>query len=207
MHNSLIDTSHDIYFTERGPHTIITHADLTTTDNKTSNSANILDKIIKLIAVKNTGAIKEMLEKDKNTKIIPNVSDSDSENLLHYSIFADSYEITRLFLKYGLDPNRRDKQGQTPIFRIIFSHNDKIIGLLLEYGALISMQDNDGNTPLHLAVLAKNHKIVEALLKYGADPYAHNKNNFIPLDFALNKTDNLIVLDEKTVEIFSHYTN
>lgn len=208
---NLIDTSVDYYFTEGYNVDKMTTADLIEIEKyikkKRDHSANVatVELMIRLIAHKNIEHIRDLLEMDKNNKNIINLTDSDSESLLHFSIFSDSYELSRLFLKYGADPNKRDNGGQTPIFRIVFATDEKIIGLLLEYGAILDIQDKEGNTPLHIAVLTKNYKIIKSLLDYGVDPLIHNKSNLLSLDFAISKIDEKIVLDEKILKIFSEY--
>lgn len=208
-----IDTSIDYYFTNNDHNNDkMTIADLMEIENKIIGHNSIdknstIELMIKMIANKNIEHIRDLLEMDKNNKNIINLTDNDNESLLHFSIFSDSYELSRLFLKYGADPNKRDKEGQTPIFRIAFATNDKIIGLLLEYGAVLDIQDKEGNTPLHIAVLTKNYKIIRALLDYSVDPLIYNNNKLLAMDFAISKINQKITLDNKILEIFSEYIN
>jgi len=211
---NLIDSSTDYYYTENNnisneqssSASITTISTISTHQTSSPISHNIpVAMMIKLIANKNIQYIKELLEQDKIDKYLINLNDSDGETLLHFSIFSDSYEMTRMFLKYGADPNKRDKEGQTPIFRIVFATDEKIIGLLLEYGAILDIQDSEGNTPLHIAVLTKNYKIIKSLLDYGVNPLIHNKNNLISIDFAVSKVGGKFSLDEKILAIFSSF--
>ena len=196
MSHDFIDISLDDYFVN----------DLKDNFLKNIETSEItIQYMINLISCKNIDVIKEMLENDKLFKRIVNLIDSDSETLLHFCIFSDSYELTRLFLKYGADSNKKNIYGQTPIFRIVFASDDKIIGLLLEYGAILDFQDLEGNTPLHISVLTKNYKIVKSLLEYGVNPLLRNKNNLLSLDFAISQVDGKIILDEKILRIFANY--
>jgi len=208
---TFIDFSTDDYYLSESNNNI----DLTTYLNIINKEENIksninvdqitIDYMVKQIVNKNVDHVKELLELDKEQNKIINMIDNDGESLLHISIFFGSYELTRLFLKYGAGPNKRNDDGQTPVFRIIFSSNEKLIGLLLEYGAILNIQDNDGNTPLHFAVLSKNYAIIKSLLEYGVDPLVHNKNDLVSFDFAVSKVDNTIVYDKKVMDIFSEY--
>lgn len=208
---NLIDISIDRYYTETHNINKMTIDDLIEikknlkNTRKKKSSAITIELMIKLIANNNIEHIRDLLEMDKNNKNIINLTDNDNETLLHYSIFSNSYNLSRLFLKYGADPNKRDNEGQSPIFRIVFATDEKIIGLLLEYGAILDIQDKEGNTPLHIAVLTKNYKIIKSLLDYGVDPLIYNNNNLSPLDFAISKKNNEFVLDEKILKIFSEY--
>ena len=208
---NFIDTSIDIYFTEGYNDAIMTNDDLIEIDKFSKRDPSVnnitIELMIRLIANKNIEYIRELLELDKNKKKIINLTDKDNETLLHFSIFSNSYELSRLFLKYGADPNKKDNEGQTPIFRIVFANDEKIIGLLLEYGAILDIQDKDGNTPLHIAVLTKNYKIIKSLLDYGINPLIHNKHNLISLDFAVSKIGDKIKIDETILAIFSEYIN
>jgi ankyrin repeat protein len=198
-----IDITADFYFTDDCDSHKMTLNDLSIINNSNKNNNNAsLNAMVNLIANKNISKIRDLLESDKG---IINLTDDDNENLLHYSVFSDSYELSRIFLKYGINPNYADNTGQTPIFRIAFAKDDRIIGLFLEYDALLDAQDNDGNTPLHIAVITKNYKIIKSLLDYGGDPLIYNNNNLLPMDFALSKVNGKINLDEKILLIFSDY--
>lgn len=201
--SDFIDISLDNYFTN--DHRSIIDTDYYNDENNINKLFFNIDFLIHLIANRDIDNIRNLLELDKHNKIIVNLCDKDNESLLHFSIFSNSYELSRLMLKYGADPNKKDLCGQTPIFRIVFANDDKIIGLLLEYGAILDMQDNDGNTPLHIAVISKNYKIIKSLLDYGIDPLIQNHNNLLSLDFAISKINGEILLDEHILEIFNEY--
>ena len=151
-----IDTSLDYYYTGGHNTNKITKNDLNDID-KLNNKLNSEDEfitvntLINLIAEKKINIIRSILEKDKYRKKYINQTDGDNDSLLHFSIFANNYRITKLFLKYGANLNVCDNDGQTPLFRVIFAKDDKILGLLMEYGSFIDAQDNQGNTVLHIS--------------------------------------------------------
>lgn len=198
----LIDISMDYYFTE---HFNINRDDLIEINDEHRAHNSTIEVMINLIANKNIERIKELLELDKDQRNIINLVDKDNETLLHFSVFSNNYDLSRLFLKYGADPNKRDNEGQTAIFRIVFATDERIIGLLLEYGAILDLQDKDGNTALHIAVLTKNYKIIKSLLDYGVDPLITNKSNLISLDFAVTQMNDKIIFDDHILSIFSNY--
>lgn len=217
IYGEYIDTTWDSYYIEDTKDNMLSNSDLIEIkfNNKKRNKPIIIDKplfiksrkpnksfndIIAMINTKNYDKIREILEIDRS---IVNIIDDDS--LLHLSVFSNDYEICKLFLKYGANPNIKDKSGQTPIFRIIFSTTNKILGLLIEYGALINMSDCNGNTPLHIAVLSKNYFVIKTLLEYGCDTKIKNNGNFYAIDYATTKKNGLVVPDEPIITLFYQF--
>ena len=190
-----IDTTLDYYINGANP-------DIIPKDN--NNDKNI-DFFIDLIAYSKIDEMRELLEKDKDEKKILKLIDKDSDSLLHFSVHANNYEITKLLLKYGADPNFRNNNGQSPIYRIVFASDEKLIGLLMEYGLQIDIQDKNGNTPLHIAVLEKKYSMVRSLLNYGANPVIRNNDKFLAIDFAINKINDTYISDKELLFIFEEY--
>lgn len=199
----LIDMSTDHYFItgHHNRHELMSAADL---DDSNNTNDDIIKNMINLIAKKNTGKIYKLLRDDKKNEL-PHMTDQDDETFLHFSVFSDSYKLTKLFLKYGSDPHKRDNEGQTPLFRVVFGKNTRIIKLLLHYGAEINAQDHEGNTALHLAVLSKNYTIVKSLLSCGINPLTQNNYDLSPLDFAVSISNNKMIIDKNIMEIFSQF--
>lgn len=54
----------------------------------------------------------------------------------------DTYEILRLLLKYGANPNCRNRSGQTPLFYAL--GNDTATKILLEAGTDVSFKQVEG---------------------------------------------------------------
>lgn len=198
---NLIDTTLDYYYTEGHVSDSISYFDLHNIHTSTSTT---MDFLINLIANHKIGEMRNILENDCLCRKYIDICDDDSDTLLHFSVFADSYDLTNLFLEYGIDPNKTDTDGQTPLFRIIFAADNNIIDLLLRYGAHIDHQDNKGNTVLHNAVLSKNYKIIQSLLCHGADPSVRNNDGLLPLDYAIRKIDKIFILDDDIVSIFKN---
>ena len=161
-----------------------------------------IEHFVKYITNSDIITIKNALDADKHNNYYINMADADNDTLLHFSVFANNYDITHLLLTYGANPNTPDNDGQTPIFRSVFCNNVNIVHSLISYNANINKQDNDGNTVLHLAVLTKNYLIIEILLFYNADRHIKNKCNNIPLDLAVSQSGN--IHDARIFELFTH---
>lgn len=162
-----------------------------------------LGYFINLISLSKSDEIRNILEQDKYDLNYVKMRDKEGDTLLHFSVFANNYHITEIFLKYGVNPNICDKDGQTPLFRTIFCKDSDIVDLLFSYHVDINKQDNAGNTTLHIAVLTKNHAVIKTLLKYNADIEIKNKENFKPIDYAFIKKNGKLMVDELIVAILT----
>jgi ankyrin repeat protein len=228
----LIDTTLDEYYTNNYTIEKITSSDLEeiilslqnkdmlnkqdSIDNKVKpNEYNMAtnDDKLNLMLHLITNKISENYELNENTlddieqlfvnyKNILNIPSKTGETILHHIVFIGNYSICRLVLKYGANTNAKDKDGQTPLHRIVFVNNDKVIGLLLNYGANIDEPDNNGNTPLHLATLIKNMPIIKILLQYGATRDYKNLLGLRPIDFALSRQNDKLIIDPEIEEIY-----
>lgn len=184
---------------------IRTNRSLKSLKRSKSNSLTLtMDYFIKLIAESRIDELRTILQNDTNNIYI-NLRDKDQDSLLHFSVSANNYEITRLLLTYGLDPNITDNDGQSPLFRIVFADNLKIINLLLESGADINKQDNIGNTPLHIAVITKKYIMINTLLKLGAKTDMMNNDNLLAKDFAIIHKNDDVHIDDLIISMFDKF--
>ncbi len=116
-----------------------------------------------------------------------NLPDKGNNFPLHYVFYyknCDFYNIFKLLLDSGADPNVQNKQGETPLHLAIKYGCIKIAQILLKYGANPDIQNRDGNTPLHLAVKLENTAAVKILLKNRANPNITNFKGLTPLELA-----------------------
>ncbi len=144
--------------------------------------------------------VEEMLRKDVN---LANVRDNtiDRQPALTYAAWIydpnDQYEMVRLLLTYGADPNvAGEKKKSTPLHvavtrsmtRAILEPTGSVeaaeaVTLLLQHGANPNAQDAKGNTPLHDAIRG-NGILVMGLCGWGADPRIANNKGETPLALA-----------------------
>ena len=106
---------------------------------------------------------------------------------LTWACRQERYDIAKLLLSHGADPNIQDKYGYTPLIEACYNGNIDIVKLLLENDADPNMQDKEGYTPLRLACYISyisSTDIVKLLLSHGANPNIQDKVGDTPLMFA-----------------------
>lgn len=139
----------------------------------------------------NTIEIIKILKNKKEPEKILHAKNEDGETPMHIALFMSNYEITKLFLEYGGDPNIKDKNDQTLFHVISFMTDDKFVVLMLKHKGNINSQDKYGNTPLHLAVVIKNYEMVKLLLDHNCDRTIINNINLTAKEYALHDKEML----------------
>lgn len=111
------------------------------------------------------------------------------------AIYKNNFEIIKLLLDYGADPNLKDKKGNTPIDIAIENESNEIIKLLLDHGANKDMKNLEGVTPLGKAIINDDVEAARLLLQSGANP--NEMMNMAPnlIDLAKLRND-LDIIDE-----------
>jgi len=94
-------------------------------------------------------------------------------------VTAHRYDVVRLLLEYGSDPNLTDNQGRVPLSYIDYfggkEEEVELVRLFRSHGADMNIRDVDGRTPLWIlgAGFCDNSEAVvnfaRLLLNYGAD--------------------------------------
>lgn len=111
----------------------------------------------------------------------PNQSDEFGNTPLHYAVFLQSKEVTKLLLNFRANPNAQNNKGKTPLHIAVQKGNDYLARRLMTYGANPNTQDHTGDTPLHIAARRTKRKhaqqLVRDLLCYGADKNIKNKSH------------------------------
>lgn len=69
-----------------------------------------------------------------------------------------NYELVKLLLSYGADPNIRNYDGATALHFSVYEGQIEIAKLLIDNGADKTIQDSDGNTPVEIAK-RRNHDV------------------------------------------------
>ena len=96
------------------------------------------------------------------------------------------YDVVKLLINSGADPNKADSGGFTPLHRAARSGCKDIIQLLLNSGADPNKADNYGQTPLHWAA-GHGHKDIVQLLHSVADPNKADSDGKTACDLAHNE--------------------
>ncbi len=92
------------------------------------------------------------------------------EPLLNIAMYRDRYEVVRLLLDHGINPNTRDEAtGETPVMVAVFWDSIEMLKLLIKYQADLDLSSWSGSTPLIYAVIFNKKEIIKTLLKAGVD--------------------------------------
>lgn len=99
----------------------------------------------------------------------PYINSGEIRTLLSIAIDTGQFELARVLLENGADPNGRDSSGETPLFAAARNGDAFAVNLLLEYGADREVYDYDDppETPLDKALEQSHHIIVYLLLDKG----------------------------------------
>ncbi|KAN0132330.1 Ankyrin repeat-containing domain protein [Lactarius tabidus] len=103
------------------------------------------------------------------------------------------YEMTRVLLSRGADPNVKNDSGKAALHLLLegdFSYEDDVPGLvrlLLDCGIDVDAQDEDHATPLLLAVDRHLDDIAQICLERGAEPNVKNNKGKTPLHLLLER--------------------
>ncbi len=73
------------------------------------------------------------------------------------------YNILRLFLGKGANPNLADKNGKTPLMDAVYKGNLALVRLLLEFGADPNLKDNKGQSALDNAKKKGHQEVIQLL--------------------------------------------
>ncbi len=83
------------------------------------------------------------------------------------NIRKGNYDVARLFLKAGIDPDARNpKDGNTALIYASMNGNVKIVKLLLSYNADVNAKSNDGFTATAAAIFTGHPKVLKILQEY-----------------------------------------
>lgn len=107
-------------------------------------------------------------------------------------------KIVKLLLKHGADPNHVITGGQTPLHHACIEGHTEVVRTLLEFKADFTAKDAKGNTALLLAGQFGHSDIVSILLDHGDDPIHSNNLEHDLWYYAMNDSDLMNTLLEKT---------
>ena len=119
----------------------------------------------------------------------------DEQTLVHIATEKIQFDILKLLLENGANPNQQDSNDNSPL-NVIFSEiwdNDEpnnkkieILDLLISHGADIDIQNNKGNSELHESAFYGIPEQINFLLTKKANPNLTNKLGQKPIDLATN---------------------
>lgn len=131
---------------------------------------------------------------------------------LHIAVFLGNYEIVRLLLLNGSDPNIKNNDGLTALNTVNYDDVSyaEIVRLLLSHGSDPNIEDNNGIFPLNRA-LYKNHKeYIELLVNNGALFNSHflkeKLKNILDFDIDNDIDKNYFSEYSKIIEKFREYS-
>lgn len=111
------------------------------------------------------------------------VSDGGYATPLWMACSAGNYEMVKLLLEYGADPDREGPNRSTSVEQTISNGHYDILELLLSNGADPNYKNYAGNIYLVSACRTGDVKAVELFLKYGADPNVTDSNGVKLLEY------------------------
>lgn len=126
--------------------------------------------------------VKKMLDDG----IDPNYLDDENWTALYFGSFHRHYDIVKILLEYGADPNIQNEVGRAPLHVAVsngYRGDLSIVKLLLKKEADPNVLDQWNQTPL-LLTGHSNPEIIKKLLKYKADPNIQNIDGDTPLYIA-----------------------
>ncbi|WP_257296389.1 ankyrin repeat domain-containing protein, partial [Endozoicomonas sp. YOMI1] len=144
--------------------------------------------------------LKTLLDRGAN----PNLCNIDSWNgkrniPLHCAAERGSYEVTKVLLEYGADPQARDRANWTALHWATMEYKTQSVMLLkclLDHGVDINARSNFfGRTPLGNAIISGELPVVNTLLSEGADPNISDIQGSTALDYAVSKGNTDMVDD------------
>ena len=141
----------------------------------------LYDKFYEVIKSDNFTKLKEMI---KNEDI--NVTNSYNESPLYDAAMHGKYEMVKLLLENGANPNLNTGNG-TALHKAIEYNYIEIVKLLIKYKADINLIDDEDYTPLHRAVEARRKEIVFLLIKNNANLDTRNEDEENILHAAFNQ--------------------
>jgi len=98
-----------------------------------------------------------------------NASQADGTTPLHWAVYRDDLELTKLLLAHGANPKATNALGSTPLAEGVKVANLELVSALLKAGADVESPNADGETVLMLAAHAGSLPIAKLLVSHGAN--------------------------------------
>ena len=125
-------------------------------------------------AVGNFGHYRKMVPMLLNVGVNPNSNVGSSGKINYTALYKITnqalqtqdeidYDIIRLFLEKGADPNLADKNGKVPLMNAAYKGNLAIVKMLLEFHADPTLKDYKGQSALDMAHKKGHQDIIQLL--------------------------------------------
>lgn len=100
---------------------------------------------------------------------IYNTLETNETSALDYVITNNDYNMTKLLLEHGANPNQHFKYGKTPLYESFYNSSVEIMKLLLEYKANVNETTYNGRTLLDSALRTTKIEKIKLLLDANAE--------------------------------------
>jgi len=124
-------------------------------ENKTKLNLNEKEFVKKIINSAKSNTLNYLKLKEQKNQLLPkytNLTDNIGNTALYYAACFENYEIAKILLKNGANPNIKCENGDTPLHKAFLRNDTLLIGILLEYNANPKIGNNEHKTPLYYAI-------------------------------------------------------
>lgn len=139
----------------------------------------------RLITAARYDKINEVKELIKKVDI--NYQDKKQSTALLEASEMDNYEIVKLLLENGADPNIIDDRKVSPLEIASQKNHIEIVKILLQYKANVNNKNIHGQNGLHYAAFFNHDKVIKLLAQAGADVDIKDNHEKSPMHYALRK--------------------
>lgn len=158
-------------------------------------------ELTRAIARKELGYIKKLLEAGAN----PNMrADTRGNTYIHRASISRDYELAKLLLMYGANPNRSNSKRDTPLIFSSIHDDTRMASLLIKYGADVNRTNYNQKTPLMFAAEHGAVGVAKLLIENGAFVSARMLGGKEALAFAIESRNpeicKLIISKMKSIE-------
>lgn len=126
-------------------------------------------------------------------KKIPQNPTPEGNYPIHEAAKSKSYDVLRLLLDNGADPNCVNKKGNSALHLAASGGVVEICTLLLEYGSSPDLSNNKGSTPLHIASKFGYYEISRLMIEFEADIFITDFEGYTAMNIAFLKGHNGLI--------------
>lgn len=146
---------------------------------------SICSNLVEICKSRDAVALQQFLSDRHNIPFINLCRNKYGEPLLYSACGKGYYEIVRILLEYGADPNICLNDGTTSLMIAVMKNNQGCVNLLLSRPELsINAMRNTGCTALMISAMYGYTTICEMLLLRGADVHMKSRDGFTALAYA-----------------------